>query len=225
MRCMYCGESCIKRRKRKGVQCYQCKGCEKYQQKEYKKFRIPKWKYKEVHSLLNKGIGICALAEHLSIAKSSVQEIIERLTASLPNPAITEEGESYEVDEICTFCGNKQNKIWIIYAINRWTKQIVSFCVGQRTKKNLRKVVREVLRLSPRRIYTDKLSTYKSLIEQEIHKIYPRCTNHIERKNLTLRTRLKRLGRRTICFNRSAQMLHNAVYLWVCGAPFLRMAA
>ncbi|MDR1678356.1 MAG: IS1 family transposase [Prevotellaceae bacterium] len=225
MKCAYCAESCIKRGKRKDRQCYQCKCCKKYQQKAYSKPRIPEWKYAVTLSLHNKGMGVCALAEHLSISASSVLRVMLRLGKTVLPPTIAESDESYEIDELCTFAGNKKNKIWIIYAINRRTRQIVAFCVGGRTKKNLRKVVRTVLRLNPRRIYTDKLSTYKNLIEQEIHKIYPRCTNHIERKNLTLRTRLKRLGRRTICFNRSAQMLHNAMYLWVCGDPFVRIAA
>ena len=226
MECKYCSGACIKRGKRKGIQCYQCTTCKKYQQKEYKKPRIPASKYAEVHSLVNKGIGIRALGKHLHISKSSVQRIIERLAKTLPEITIEEAegGSSYEIDELCTCCGNKKRRIWVIYAINRKTKQMVSFCVGRRTKKNLRKVVRAVLRLKVRHIYTDRLNIYASLIRKEMHRIYPKCTNHIERKNLTLRTRLKRLGRRTICFTRSGRMLHNVICLWRHSDPFVQAA-
>ena len=37
----------------------------------------------------------------------------------------------------------------------------------------------------------------------------------IERKNLTLRTLLKRLARKTLCFTRAAEMLENVVFLLV----------
>ncbi|MBW4472441.1 MAG: IS1 family transposase [Stenomitos rutilans HA7619-LM2] len=36
------------------------------------------------------------------------------------------------------------------------------------------------------------------------------CTQKIERKHLTLRTRLKRLARRTICFSKS-EWMHDIV--------------
>ncbi|MBN9294195.1 MAG: transposase, partial [Flavobacteriia bacterium] len=49
-----------------------------------------------------------------------------------------------------------------------------------------------------------------------IHKIHRRCTNHIERQNLNLRTHLKRLNRKTICYSKSLMMLLAVVkiYFW-----------
>jgi hypothetical protein len=43
-----------------------------------------------------------------------------------------------------------------------------------------------------------------------------RNTNHIERKNLSLRTHLKRLNRRTICFSKSLVILSAClrIYFW-----------
>ncbi|HEX2845848.1 MAG TPA: IS1 family transposase [Chitinophagaceae bacterium] len=40
--------------------------------------------------------------------------------------------------------------------------------------------------------------------------------NHIERNNLNLRTHLKRLSRRTICFSKSITMLEAClkIYFW-----------
>lgn len=217
MGCVYCGGKLIKRGKKKERQCYRCKMCGKHWQDKYQKHRIAESIYKEIHSLMTKGLGICAMGEYFRVANSSIQRIIERLVKCIPEQKVTETGQSYELDELCTFCGNKKNRIWVIYALNCKTKQIVAFCVGGRTKKNLKKVVRSVLKLSPKHLYTDKLNTYQSLISKEIHRIYPKCTNHIERKNLTLRTRLKRLGRKALNFTRSARMLYNSIFLWVHG--------
>jgi len=112
-------------------------------------------------------------------------------------------------------CGNKRNELWLIYAINRNTKRIIDFVVGRRTKENIAIIVTALLNLQPKAIYSDRLNIYESLICKTIHKIYTRCINYIERKNLTLRTFLKRLARRTICFTRSERMLYGVVFLWV----------
>ena len=129
-------------------------------------------------------------------------------------PIFEETNQSYEMDELRTYCGSKTKEVWIIYAINRKTKKIIDFFVGRRTKENIKKVVDTVLELNPKHIYSDRLNIYQTLISEKMHKIYPHCTNHIERMNLTIRTQLKPLNRRTICFTRSVEMLHCKFYLW-----------
>lgn len=78
-------------------------------------------------------------------------------------------------------------------------------------------VVTETLHLAEaKRIYTDKLRNYKSLINKSIHRTTLHGTNHIERHNLTLRTHLKRLSHKTICFSRSMAVLAAIlkIYFW-----------
>ena len=133
-------------------------------------------------------------------------------------PQLNESDQSYEIDELRTFVGNKGNELWLIYAINRASKQIVDFCVGRCTKENLAKVVSALQKLQPKHIYSDRLNIYASLINKSIHKIHARCINYIERKNLTLRIHLKRLSRKTICFTRNASMLENCVLLYCFAA-------
>ncbi|WP_420535215.1 IS1 family transposase [Alistipes ihumii] len=91
--------------------------------------------------------------------------------------------------------------------LDRKSKQVVSYNIGPRTNATLN-VVLETLRLSDaKRVYTDRLRNYRSLIETKIHRTSLYGTNHIERHNLTIRTHLKRLARKTICFSRSAVIL------------------
>jgi len=216
--CKYCKKTCIKKGKIKNTQRYQCTCCGKYQQKKYSKPRIPQEKYEWTIKLNNEGCGISNIARLLNISKSSVQRIIERIAADLQMPQINESGQSYEIDELRTFCANKKNELWLIYAINRTSKHIVDFFVGRRTKENIAKVVSTLQKLQPKHIFSDKSNIYENLISKNIHKIYPRCTNYIERTNLTLRTHIKRLSRKTICFTKSAIMLKNCVRLYCCAA-------
>ncbi len=53
---------------------------------------------------------------------------------------------------------------------------------------------------------TDYYPVYKDKIPQEKHIIGKYYTQRIERMNLTLRTRLKRLNRKTIGFSKSKEM-------------------
>ncbi|XLS30029.1 IS1 family transposase [Flavobacteriaceae bacterium M23B6Z8] len=57
---------------------------------------------------------------------------------------------------------------------------------------------------------------YSNLIPKNIHKVFKYCTNKIERMNLTLRTHIKRLSRKKICFSKSKQLLeaHLRIYFW-----------
>jgi insertion element IS1 protein InsB len=56
------------------------------------------------------------------------------------------------------------------------------------------------------RYYTDYWGAYTRHLDTDAHQPGKRNTQKIERKHLTLRTRIKRLVRKTICFSRSTQM-------------------
>ena len=66
-------------------------------------------------------------------------------------------------------------------------------------------------------IFTDKLKNYGYLIDEKQHSVKRFGSNHIERKNLTLRTHLKRLNRRTICYSKSLVVLIVIlkIYFWI----------
>ncbi len=154
----------------------------------------------------------------LTISVSSVVRYIRRISAVIAKPTHAECQQVYEVDEMQTYIGSKQevNRVYIMYCINRATREVISFIVGRRTKENLNKLVNAVLELSPKRICTDGLNIYRSIISPPLHSVSKYGTNRIERKNLSLRTDLKRLSRRTICFSRSLPMLVAClrIYFW-----------
>jgi hypothetical protein len=69
---------------------------------------------------------------------------------------------------------------------------VVSF-----TFKYLKKVLNK--NSETKNIFIDGLKNYRFFIELNIHSVKRFGTNHIEQLNLTIRTHLKRLNRRTIC--------------------------
>jgi len=218
MKCIYCQKQCIKKGKYKTIQRYQCTYCKRYQQKKYLKPVIPEHKYEWVIKLNKECCGISSISRLLSVSKSSVQRVIIRISSKIRDPSHKEENQMYEIDELRTYCGSKKQECWIIYAINKVTGSVIDFVVGRRTKLNIKQVVNSVLSLSPKHIYTDGLNVYPSLIPKTVHKIFRYCTNKIERHNLTLRTHIKRLIRKTICFSKSIDLLFCTLKLYWFGS-------
>ncbi len=124
--------------------------------------------------------------------------------------------KSYEVDEMRTYYKNKGRLLWVVYALQKDNGQVAEFAVGSRTKKTLFRVTDTLLLGKAAKIYTDKLNLYGFIILHAIHSACCHGTNHIERKNLSLRTHLKRLNRRTICFSKSIVFLAAClkIYFW-----------
>ena len=58
--------------------------------------------------------------------------------------------------------------------------------------------------------HTDQWAAYGKVLPKKKHEIGKAGTLRIERRNLTFRTRIKRLQRRRICFSKS-EVMHDAV--------------
>ena len=101
--------------------------------------------------------------------------------------------------------------------INKTTGKVIDFTVGRRTKENIKSVTDNLLSLNPKHIYTDRLNIYQGILSSTVHKVFTHCTNKIERSNLTLRTHVKRLVRKTICFTKNPYILHCTLKLYWYG--------
>ena len=151
----------------------------------------------------------------MSWSVATVLKRIKTIAANIKKPPVVF-GKSYQLDEIRTFIKRKDNLVWVAYALQKDTKEIVEFSVGKRTNKTLKTVVDTLVLSNAKTIATDQLKNYKYLIPGNIHQTKQYGTNHIERKNLNLRTHLKRLNRRTICYSKSVVMLTAClkIYFW-----------
>ena len=72
------------------------------------------------------------------------------------------------------------------------------------------------------RYYTDKAGVYQRHLPPDQHTVGKLTMQKIERKHLTLRTRLKRLARKTLCFSRSRVMHDLLIGLYMNRVEFGR---
>ena len=198
-----------------GKQRYCCKECGKRFITNYTYQAYQTNTNRQIIVLTKEGLGIRSTARVLRISVTTLLKRIVAIAEGIQQPPIAI-GKSYEVDEMRTYIGKKSRLRWIVYALERETKTVVSFNVGRRTNKTLKHVIRSLELSNARIIYTDKLKNYRYLISKKLHNTYVHSTNHIERKNLSLLIHLKRLNRKTICFTRSLVLLMAIlrIYFW-----------
>ena len=107
------------------------------------------------------------------------------------------------MDEMWSFYHDKSHQIWLWWAIDHAANTPLAFTFGTREHKNLDDLLALLQPFPIRRVYTDNNFAYHKRIPAEQHTTGKRNTQKIERDHLTLRTRIKRLCRKTICFSKS----------------------
>ena len=105
-----------------------------------------------------------------------------------------------------SFVQNKDNQRWLWLAIDHNTRAVLAFTFGQRKDVVFKELKTLIEPFGISTFYTDDWGSYERNIEKEKHIVGKKNTQRIERKNLTLRTRIKRLCRKTICFSKSVHM-------------------
>jgi insertion element IS1 protein InsB len=129
---------------------------------------------------------------------------------ALLNPAevtvVIRLAEEAEVDEMWSFVGKKREPRWLWHAIDHRSGYVLAYVFGRRKDEVLLKLKALLEPFGITRYYTDYWGAYTRHLEADEHQPGKRNTQQIERKPLTLRTRIKRLVRKTICFSRAIQM-------------------
>jgi len=121
-----------------------------------------------------------------------------------------EQVESVELDEMWSFVQNKGNQRWLWLAIDHNTRTVLAYTFGRRKDKVFRELKALLQPFGITMFFTDDWGSYERNIASEQHTVGKKNTQAIERKNLTLRTRIKRLCRKTICFSKSI-IMHDIV--------------
>lgn len=217
MDCKICKEKCQKAgRQKNGAQKHYCTACRKYQQCKYKYLAYKAEVKTLIPKLICESVSIRGIGRILKIALATVCKRIKLIAGNILKPPIPMGRQSFELDEVRTFIGNKENQYWIAYALCSETRKVIDFIVGKRSKRVLRIIVNTLLLSGVKTIKTDKLNIYQALIPSGRHISNAYNINHIERNNLNLRTHLKRLSRRTICFSKSVAVLEAClkIYFW-----------
>lgn len=103
-----------------------------------------------------------------------------------------EQDENAELDEMWSFVHDKGNQRWLWLAINHDSGDVLAYTFGKRKDDVFKKLKEILMPFGITMFYTDDWGSYQRNLDSLKHKIGKRNTQRIERKNLTLRTRIKK---------------------------------
>jgi len=124
-------------------------------------------------------------------------------------------GLSSELDEMWFYVARKSNPRWLWHAIDHHTGKVLAYVFGRRKDDVFLKLKQLLEPFGITTFYTDGWGAYERHIEAEKHQVGKENTQKIESKHINLRTRIKRLVRRTICFSKTEQMHDLVIGLFV----------
>lgn len=113
-----------------------------------------------------------------------------------------------EIDELWSFVSHKGNEVWVWVAIERQTRRVVGFAIGDRSAETCRKLWNSLPADYRKRAicYTDFWASYRAVIPSKRHRPVGKETGetaHVERFNNTLRQRCANLVRKTLSFSKN----------------------
>ncbi len=123
--------------------------------------------------------------------------------------------EESELDEMWSYVGKKSNPRWLWHAIDRKTGQVLAYVFGHRKDEVFLQLKSLLEPFGIKKYCTDGWGAYQRHLPAECHEIGKRKTQRIERKHLRLRTRIKRLARKTICFSKTEEMHEGVIGLFI----------
>jgi insertion element IS1 protein InsB len=132
-------------------------------------------------------------------------------------------GLSSELDEMWSFVRSKSNPRWLWHAIDHHTGKVLAYVFGRRKDEVFLKLKALLEPFGISRYHTDGWGAYERHIEAEQHTVGKENTQKIESKHIRLRTRIKRLIRRTICFSKTEQMHDLVIGLFINRYEFGRL--
>jgi IS1 family transposase/transposase-like protein len=207
-----------------GKRKYMCKDCRKYFIENPDDRIISDEKKELIDKLLLEKIPLAGIARVVGVSLSWLYGYRdEKYKSSEKKPKVSEKEKgplTIRCDEMCSFVGEKKNKVWIWLAIDADTREIVGAHVGGRGRKDAESLwgtIPPVYRQYAV-IYTDFWHAYNGVLPPTRHKAVPKesgKTSYIERFNNTMRQRVSRLVRKTLSFSKNMENLIGAVWFFI----------
>jgi len=140
--------------------------------------------------------------------------VLERLN---PNNIVVgiQQVTDAELDEMWSYVGSKDHPRWLWHAIDHASGEILAYVLGDRKDAVFLKLKALLEPFGIRQFYTDDWGAYERHLPPEQQVVGKANTQRIERKHLTLRTRIKRLVRKTICFSKLEKMHDIVIGLFI----------
>ena len=234
VRCPHCqSDQIVKRGKTaRGIQRYVCQNTlcakESFLLNYCNRGCLPEGKQQIVDMRLNAS-GVRDTARSLPICpntvlrelkkKETVLESVNTAVLRTLNPvemvwALERAGEA-EMDEMWSFVGNNRTPRWLWHAIDHHPGKVLAYVFGRRKDEVFLQLKALLEPFGLTRYYTDYWGAYTRHLDPDLPRPGKRNTQKIERTHLTLRTRIKRLVRKTLCFSKTTQMHDIVIGLFV----------
>jgi insertion element IS1 protein InsB len=115
-------------------------------------------------------------------------------------------GLTSELDEMWSYVGKKTEPRWLWHAIDHASGTGLAYVFGRRKDTVFLQLKALLEPFGIHRFSTDGWGAYERPIDPTQHEVGKANTQKIESKHINLRTRLKRLVRRPICFSKTTTM-------------------
>ena len=124
-------------------------------------------------------------------------------------------GLSSELDELWSDVRSTTTPRWLWHAMDHHTGQVLAYVLGRRKDTVCLELKALWEPFGITRSCTDGWGAYERHLEAERPTVGKAHTQKIESKHLKLRTRIKRLVRRTICFSKTVHMHDLVIGLFI----------
>ncbi|NJP09503.1 MAG: hypothetical protein HC866_08445 [Leptolyngbyaceae cyanobacterium RU_5_1] len=120
------------------------------------------------------------------------------------------------MDKVYVQSKQQQRWLWLAYAFggaklyDHTTRKVLAYVLASDEDQAFLDLKALLEPFGIMQFYTDGWGAYERHLEPALHTVGKRNTQRIERKHLTLRARIKRLVRKTICCSKSV-LMHDVV--------------
>ena len=120
-----------------------------------------------------------------------------------------------ELDEMWSYVFKKANPRWLWHAIDHRSGKVLAYVFGRRKDAVFLQLKALLEPFGITKFYTDGWGAYERHLDADQHQVGKDHTQKIESKHINLRTRIKRLVRRTICFSKTERMHDLVIGLFI----------
>ena len=120
-----------------------------------------------------------------------------------------------EMDEMWSYYHDKKHQVWLWWAVEHKTNTPLAYLFGTREHKYPDELLKLLSPFNIVKVYADNNFAYSNKISSDKLVTGKRNTQQIERNHLTLRTRIKRLARKTICFSKSKELHETVIGIFI----------
>ncbi len=189
-----------------GAQNLLCRRCGKQFQDQYLYQGADPVCQRQALHMLRRGSSLSDCADVLAMSSKTVARCLRRQAGKLVVYPLKKQYDRVIIDEFWTFVGKrKENKRWFLYAYAPETDEILAYVWGKRDTKTARRLYGLIEHLEVMWYCSDDWRLFKAVLPYDRHLIGKCFTQAIEGVNTCLRTRNRRVARRTVCFSKKEQ--------------------